>query len=109
MTFNWQEVITSLGSSGLLLAGGVYLFKTSMSQWMARDVERFKSQLKSDADAEIERLKHSLVMTASDHQVRFAKLHERRAEVIADVYQRLVDVYEQTKTFMNSAPLSDAS
>jgi hypothetical protein len=37
-------------------------------------------------DAEIERLKTSLQMTALEHQVRFSKLHEKRAKVIADLY-----------------------
>jgi len=48
-------------------------------------------QLKADADAANERLKNSLQMTALEHQVRFSKLHEKRAMVIEEVYQRLVD------------------
>jgi hypothetical protein len=40
---------------------------------------------------EIEKLKNSLQMVSVEHQVRFSKLHEKRAEIIADLYGRLVD------------------
>jgi hypothetical protein len=35
-----------------------------------------------------------------EHQVRFAKLHEKRAEVIAEVYERLVDAEQEGKRFV---------
>jgi hypothetical protein len=49
---------------------------------------------------EIERLKTSLQMVAIEHQIRFSKLHEKRAEVIAELYKRLVDVYLHGRQFV---------
>jgi hypothetical protein len=103
MTVNWQDVIittfTTVGGTGVALAAGTYLLRTSVTQWMTRDAEKFKAQLKSDADSEIERLKHSLQVAAVEHQVRFSSLHERRAQVIAEVYERLARVYEESRIF----------
>jgi len=36
-------------------------------------------------------------MVAFEHQVRFSKLHETRAEVIADLYKRLVEYGEKSE------------
>ena len=47
--------------------------------------------MKSSADVEIERLKTALQAAALEHQVRFSKLHEKRAEVLADLYKLLVE------------------
>jgi hypothetical protein len=89
MVVNWQEVITTLGATvgagGVLLAASAWLMKTVLTDKFAREAEAFKSRLKAEADIEIERLKSSLQMTAIEHQVRFSKLHERRAELIAEL------------------------
>jgi hypothetical protein len=37
----------------------------------------FKTRIRADADIEIERVKNSLQIVAIEHQVRFAKLHEK--------------------------------
>jgi len=47
----------------------------------------------------IEQLKSRLQQATIEHQVRFAKLHERRAEVIAEVYEHLVDAEQEGRRF----------
>ena len=96
MAVNWQEVIvtvfTTIGGGTVLLGTAAYLIKTALAQRLLLDAEGFKAQLKTSADVEIERLKVSLQMSALEHQVRFSKLHEKRAEVIAELYRRLVEL-----------------
>ena len=58
---------------------------------LTRDLKAFEMQLKSNADVEIERLKSALQAAAIEHQIRFSKLHEKRAEVIADLYKLVVE------------------
>jgi hypothetical protein len=100
MAINWQDVITTVGSGSALLAAAAWLIKTVLNNRLARDADVFKTQLKADADKEIERLKTSLQMVAVEHQVRFSKLHEKHAEVIAELYKRLVDVYWRGRTLI---------
>ncbi len=106
MSINWQDVLTTLvatvGGGGVLLAAAAWLTKAIISDELARDTEAFKVRLKADADAEIERLKGSLQIQNLEHQVRFSKLHERRAEVIAEVYARLATVFRQGRLFVIS-------
>ena len=47
-------------------------------------------QLQTTHDREIERLRADLRIESFEHETRFAKLHEKRAEVIAELYRMLV-------------------
>jgi hypothetical protein len=51
---------------------------------MQRDSKRFEFELKAKADATIERLRSDLQIRTIEHQVRFARLHEKQATVIAE-------------------------
>jgi hypothetical protein len=55
--------------------------------------------LKADTDVEIQRLRASLQITATEHQVLFSKLHEKRAEIIEKLYTLLIEGADATKTF----------
>jgi hypothetical protein len=97
MVVNWQEVVTTVvatvGGGGVALGAAAWLVKAIVTDRMARDAETFRAGLQTAANTEIETLKHALQMTALEHQVRFSKLHERQAEVIAEVYTLLVQLH----------------
>jgi hypothetical protein len=52
-------------------------------------LETHKADLKRTSDVEIEKLRSQLNIAASQQNVRFSHLHEKRAEVIAEVYASL--------------------
>jgi hypothetical protein len=96
------EVVTALGGEALFLAAAGWLVKTLISHRLTKEADEFKTelqsradqfkvQLQSNANVEIERLKASLQLVATEHQIRFAKLHEKRALVIAELYTHLVE------------------
>jgi hypothetical protein len=62
-------------------------------------LEILKSRLKAESDLELERNKHSLALEATRQNLRFARLHEMRATVIADVYAALNDTYLALKIY----------
>lgn len=66
-------------------------------------LETHKAQLKAQADVEIEKLKNELSIAAAKTQFQFSKLHEKRAEIIAEVYASLREAItclsEYTKVF----------
>jgi hypothetical protein len=62
-------------------------------------LETIKAQLKASADTELEGLKHELALEALRHDVRYTKLHEIRASVIADVYALLSEAYAALKDY----------
>ena len=104
MTIDWQSVLTTVlvagGGSVAVSGGAAWLLKAGLTAWIEKDTEAFKAKLKANADTEIERLKSSLQMAATEHQVRFSKMHERRADVIEDLYKRLVNVYFSGERFV---------
>jgi hypothetical protein len=66
--------------------------KAQLKSQYDEKLETHKAQLKSQYDIEIEQLKSRLSIAAAQQQVRFSRLHEKRAEVIADVYTALNDL-----------------
>jgi len=79
---------------------GAWLLKSSLSEWLQRETEAFKTRLKTDADIAIEKLKSSLQIAATEHQVMFSKMHEKRAEVIEAVYTKLTDLHSSAEVFV---------
>jgi len=75
-----------------LLLKDVKKFEVDLQNAATSELESLKYELKSKGDASIEQLKSRLQQAALEHQVRFSKLHEKRAQVIDDVYQLLVDL-----------------
>lgn len=67
---DWPVWVGAIG--GLMgVAAGIY---TALS---ARSIERYRAKLKAEG---------------YEHEVRFGRLHERRIDVIADVYDKLVAI-----------------
>ena len=104
MLVNWQDVVTNVGttlvSGGVVVGAAAWIVKTGITKKLTRDLEAFKTRLTADADIEIERLKSSLQVTMLEHQVRFSKLHEKRAEVIAELYARIVRLFWNSRRFV---------
>jgi hypothetical protein len=95
----WEQLLIVFGGNATLLIVLGFLFRSLISQLLTKDIEKFKTQLKADADKSVEQYKSTLQMTALEHQVRFSKLHEKRAQVIADLYERFVTAYSDTDTY----------
>jgi hypothetical protein len=102
ITISLGEAVAALGGQALFLAAVGWLVKTLVSHRLTNEAEEFKAELQSradqfkiqlqaGADVEMERLRAFLQQVATEHQIRFAKLHEKRALVIAELYSRLVE------------------
>jgi len=103
----FQEVLLACGGNATLLVVLAFLTRSLVQTWLAKDIKKFefqlqnaatsqlellKFELKSQGDVSIEQLKSRLQQAATEHLVRFSKLHEKRAHVIEHVYQRLVEL-----------------
>ena len=98
----WKTLAVVTGGSAAVVLAVAWAFKTAIAAWVAKDTEAFKARLKADADTEIEKLKSSLQRTATEHQVMFSRLHEKRAEVIEIVYASLTDLYLKAEEFITT-------
>lgn len=95
----WQTILLALGGNVALFAVLGWLSKSLVSQLLAKDIEGFKATLKSESEVASQRLRHDLEKATIEHQVRFSKLHEKRADVIAELYGLLVQAYWDISSF----------
>ncbi|MBL8288273.1 MAG: hypothetical protein JNL85_09850 [Rubrivivax sp.] len=95
----WDSVFLALGGNALMLAALAWLSRSFLSHTLTKDVERFKSQLTAEAAVASARLTHDLHLVAQEHQVLVSKLHEKRAEVVAEVYGLLVEAHWACQDF----------
>ncbi len=82
----WQELITQLGGFAIFAGALAWLTKSIITHFPSKDVEKYKTQLAYESAREMEEFKAQLQITIKEHDVRFNKLHEKRAEVISELY-----------------------
>ena len=94
-------VISSAAVSSALAGLILWLTKSWISERLKNAIkneydeklETHKSKLKAQTDVEVEKLKSSLSIAATEQSVKFSTLHKDRAEVIANTYALLKNVY----------------
>jgi hypothetical protein len=102
-TIVWVELFKFVGGGTALLAISAWFIRSIILQLLSKDIEKFKFNLKRESDKELEILKSSLVkeietlkstlgIEALTYQIRFSKLHERRAKSIEELYHKLIQL-----------------
>lgn len=94
-----EELVRFLGGTAIAIAAMAWLARSLISHFLAKDVESFKLRLQSESTFEVERLRHSLRLVASEHEKQVQLLHERRAEVIAELYAKLKEFVGAATSF----------
>ena len=89
---DWISVLQTLGSSAIIVGALAWIAKSSISAFLARNLEKHKSDLTAQSALEIERLRSSLEVEAARQTLKFTALHTKRAGFIADLYQQLWDI-----------------
>jgi hypothetical protein len=97
----WQTILLAFGGNAALLAVLGILAKSILEKLITRDTKQFESELKAKSDATIEHLKNELQLRTIEHQVRFSRLHEKRASVIAELNGHLAEVLWEAESFLS--------
>lgn len=97
----WQTLLLAFGGNAALLAVLAFAGKSLLEKLIARDTKRFESELQAKSAATIEQLKNELQLKTIEHQVRFARLHEKRASVIAEINGHLAEVMWEAESFLS--------
>ena len=90
---NWDTLITTLGGTAILVAALTWLSKQLMTALLSKDLERFKSELKTRSDLAIEEFKSRVQLEAQKEIIEYSALHSRRAESVAQLYAHLVGLH----------------
>jgi hypothetical protein len=95
---DWSDIAKTVGTSGVIVAAITYLAKSLWGHWLTSDLEKHRASLRLENETKIEQLKAELSRVALEHEVKFSRVHDRRAEVIADIYKRLYHVVRDFKS-----------
>lgn len=98
-----EFIISFLGGSAILLGAVAWLMKTLTSQFLAKDLENYKSQIQFQNQRELTKFKSEIEKTAFEHQIIFSRLHDRRAEILAELYGSIVKLYDLASLFVRYA------
>ena len=82
----WFELLKTFGITGIIVAGSVWLIRKITEQFFVKDLERFKTDLQKEA---------------VEFKIRYERLHGEKAEVIKEVYARIVQTYKSFHSLMN--------
>lgn len=96
-----KYILSISGSTVLILALIGFLFRSIISQILSKDIENFKNKLQSEADIKLAHTRYDLKCIAIEHEVRFSTLHQKRAEIIAELYGLLSKASAQVKSFVS--------
>jgi hypothetical protein len=97
----WHTITAAILGNAVVLAVLGWLAKSIVESVAARDSKRFEGELKAKADAAIEQLKNELQLRLVEHQIKLAKLHERRALAIAEMNSLLAEVMWEAESFLS--------
>ncbi len=77
-----------------------------LEKLILRDSKRFEIEIKAKADSAIEQLKNELQLRTIEHQIKLARLHEKRATVILELNSLLAEVMWEAESFLSPMEFS---
>jgi len=96
-----EQIVTILGSATILVAAVAWITRSVINHFLSRDVEAYKARVKADLDVSLVQFRSELEIRAQEHNIVFSKMHERRAQVITDLYERLVEAIWAASSFVS--------
>jgi hypothetical protein len=106
---DWLTVLSNVATFAVVSGILAWLIRKLFGIYIAKDLESFKVQLRTTHDREIERLRADLRVASFEHETRFAKLHEKRVEIMAELYGRLAQLNLLMNRLVNPLhPLTEA-
>jgi hypothetical protein len=98
---SWQTISAAIFANATLLAVLGWIGKSLFEHVIDRNSQRFEIELRAKADSTIERLKTDLQLKTIEHQVRFSRLHEKQAGVIAELNAHIVEALWAAESFLS--------
>jgi len=93
------DIIVWVGGGSAILAGVTWLLREALRHSANRDLVQFKSRLETTATTEIERVRSELRIVEAERGKQTALLQEKRADLIDQLYKRLIDFLAAAETF----------
>lgn len=101
----WEDVLKFIGGGSVVIITVAWLIKALINNILSKDVEAYKTKLKAEYDFKIEEFRTELHKTAYEHEIRFSRLHDKRAKIIADFYGLLDEAVGTVERFVHPVEL----
>lgn len=101
-------IISSIGGSAILFGALAWLTKSIITHLLSKDIDQFKANLQLEAQKEMAQIQSTLGIEAFEHQIRFSRLHEKRAEIISQIYSDIFDLHSSVDNFVRLLPSSSS-
>ena len=95
-----EEIFKYLGGTAIISVALAWTTKSIVSHFLSKDIEGHKQRLEAQNQLAIEQLKADLQKQLLEHEIRFSRLHAKRAEIIAETYSLLHDVYDRLSDYV---------
>ena len=103
----FQAIVLATTGNALLLAVLGWLARSLLQNLLTKDLAEHRIRLEAENQRAAQAFEHELSLAAREHDIRFGKLHERRAETIAKLYKLLAVTSEKGASY--SAPFGYSS
>lgn len=88
---DWTSILSVLGGSAAFFGAAAWLTRSLVQHFFSRDLEKFRLEVTIQHDIAVERAKSELQRAFREREIRFSHLHEKRAELIAELYQQTLE------------------
>lgn len=102
-----EAILLATTGNALLLAVLGWLARSLLQNLLTRDLAEHRIRLEAENQKSAQAFGHELSLAAREHDIRFGKLHERRADIIAKLYELLIDTSEKGAAY--SSPIGHSS
>jgi len=87
------ELLKTLGTTAIVIGAAAWVTRSVTTHFLSRKLEAYKIELKGESDKNIEAVKSRLQIMATERQIIFSRLHEKRAEIVAESYAKIYEVH----------------
>lgn len=102
---DWTSILENIGITGIIVGAISYLAKSITDNLFSKKLTEHQTDLEKQNHRYLERFKTSLQIEAKERELQFSKLHQKRAEVIENLYQLIVDASFFVKSFLSPLTL----
>lgn len=94
-------ITNALCTTTILVALG-FLGRTIINRWVAKDIQKSKTEIEKITNIELEKIRTSLDIEKFKSEIQFTKFHEKRIEVINEIYNKLTDLMANLHRICNT-------
>lgn len=96
-----KQFAITLGGTAVAIAAVAWLARSITTHLLSKDIETYKTKLKSESDISLEQLRSDLQITAARRNLEFSRIHEKRLEIISEVAGRLVAFHQAVSSYVS--------